>query len=210
MLRRRDAGTPLIPGGSHQDHVDHNTCVLTTRTLQSAVLDLAVVPSDSNPHCCRVRPGERGVSRRSGGCALGSRGQRIAGVARRPVVVVSISSGRRAAPDEVRGRGLASRFSGLQDAPSACQQVQRALPFGVSLALDEVFFYGHLCRVSLTSRAPHCFVKLLEQCTTPLDGGVPAGGPAARGQVLARVLGAPCLVRGAGRGTAVTPRPRGG
>ena len=67
--------------------------------------------------------------RRSGGCALGRRGQRFAGVARRPVGVVSSSSGRRArhmpSPDEVRGRGLASRF-----APSACQQVQRVLPFG--------------------------------------------------------------------------------
>ena len=49
-----------------------------------------------------------------------SRGQRIAGVARRPVVVVR----------SLRGRGLASLFSGLQDAPSACQQVQRVLPFG--------------------------------------------------------------------------------
>ena len=29
--------------------MDHNTCVLTTRTLQGAVLDLAVVPSDSKP-----------------------------------------------------------------------------------------------------------------------------------------------------------------
>ena len=49
-VRRRDAGTPLTPGGSQQDHVDHNTCVLTTRTLQCAFLDLAVVPSDSKPH----------------------------------------------------------------------------------------------------------------------------------------------------------------
>ena len=81
-------------------------------------------PQRQQTPCCRVRPGERGVPRRSGGCALGSRGQRIAGVARRPVVVVSISSGRRAghvpSPVEVRGRGLASRFRGLQDAPSAC------------------------------------------------------------------------------------------
>ena len=46
-VRRRDAGTPLTPGGSKQNHVDDDTCVLTTRTLQGAVLDLAVVPSDS-------------------------------------------------------------------------------------------------------------------------------------------------------------------
>ena len=68
--------------------------------------------------------------------------------------------------DEVRGRGLASRFSGLQDAPSACQQVQRVLPLqGVCLDVgalelfrgernrqftgDEVFFYDHLCHASL-------------------------------------------------------------
>ena len=70
-VRLRDAGTPLTLGGSQQEHVDHNTCVLTTHTLQGAVLDLAVVPSDSKPHCCRVIPGERGAPRRSGGCALG-------------------------------------------------------------------------------------------------------------------------------------------
>ena len=50
-VRRRDAGTPLTPGGSQQDHhVDYNACVLTARTLQGAVLDFAVVPSDSKPH----------------------------------------------------------------------------------------------------------------------------------------------------------------
>ena len=133
-VRRRDAGTPLTPGGSQQDHVDHNTCVLTTRTLQGAVLDLAVVPSDSKPHVVvsamenAVLPDDRvGVYWEvvdNASPALHDR----------PVVVVSISSGRRAghvpSPDEVRGRGLASRFSGLQDAPSACQQVQRVLPFG--------------------------------------------------------------------------------
>ena len=41
--------TLLTPDGSQQDHVDHSTCVLTTRTLQGTVLDLAVVPSDSKP-----------------------------------------------------------------------------------------------------------------------------------------------------------------
>ena len=92
-----------------------------------------MVPSDSKPHVVvsalenAVLPDDRlGVHR-------GSRGQRIADAARRPVVFVSISSGRRAlhvpSSDEVRGRGLASRFSGLQDAPFACQQVQRVLPF---------------------------------------------------------------------------------
>ena len=43
-VRRRDTGTPLTPGSSQQDHVDHNTSVLTTRTLLGAVLDLVVVP----------------------------------------------------------------------------------------------------------------------------------------------------------------------
>ena len=121
-VRQRDAGTPLTPGSSQQDHVDHNTCVLTTRTLQG--LGPCRGPQRQQTPCCRVRPGERGAPRRSGGCALGSRGQRIAGVPHRPVVVVSISSGRPAghvpSPDEARGRGLAPRFSGLQDAPSAC------------------------------------------------------------------------------------------
>ena len=103
--------------------------MLTTRTLQGAVLDLAVVPSDSKPRVVvsalenAVLPDDRVV------CALGCRGQLVAAV-----VVVSIFSGRRAghvpSPGEVRGRGLASRFSGHQDAPSAWQQVQRVLPFG--------------------------------------------------------------------------------
>ena len=157
-VRRRDAGTPLTPGGSQQDHVDHNTCVLTTRTLQGAVLDLAVVPSDSKPRVV-VSALENAVL--PGGCALGSGGQRIAGVARRPVVV-SISSGGRAghgpSPDEVRGRGLPSRFSGLQDAPSArstCASLRRSARTWTGLnnfeanTGDEVFFYDRLCRASL-------------------------------------------------------------
>ena len=127
-VRRRDAGTPLAPGGSQQDRVDHNTCVLTTRMLQG--LGPCRGPQRQQTQCCRVSPGERGAPRRSGGCALGSRGQRVVGVARRPVVVVSTSSGRRAghvpSPDEVRG--LASRFSGSR--MSVGQQVHHVLPFG--------------------------------------------------------------------------------
>ena len=66
-------------------------------------------------------------------------------------------------PDEVRGRGLASRFSRLQDAPSVrkfnvyfnlvCPDVDALEPFGGErnrhLTGDEVFFYDHLCRASL-------------------------------------------------------------
>ena len=48
-VRRRDTGSPLTLGSSQQDLVDQNTCLLTTRTLQGAVLDLAVVPSDRKP-----------------------------------------------------------------------------------------------------------------------------------------------------------------
>ena len=50
-VRRRDAGTPLTPGSPQQDNVDHNTYELTTRTLQRAVMDLAVVPSDWRTRC---------------------------------------------------------------------------------------------------------------------------------------------------------------
>ena len=48
-------------------------------------------------------------------------------------------------------RGLASRFSWLQDGLSACQQVQRVLPFGGlhGRAGVEEFFHDHLCRASL-------------------------------------------------------------
>ena len=141
---RRDAGTPLTPA---QDHVDHDACVLTTRTLQSAVLDLAVVPSDSKPRVVvsaleNVLPDDRV------GVYWVLRGQRIAGVARRPVVVVSISSGRRAghvpSPDEVRGRGriTVQRAPGCSvglSASSTCPSLRRSAqtwtrlnPFGAN------------------------------------------------------------------------------
>ena len=177
-VRGRDAGTPLTPGGSQQDRLDPNTCVVTTRTLQGAVLDLGAQRKQTP--CCRVRPGERGTPQRAGACALGGRGQRAAGVARLPVVFISVSSGRRAghtSSDEVRGCGLASRFSWLQDAskfnvsfPSeVCPDVDAPEPFrgerNHQLMGDEVLFHDHLCHVS---------------------------------------WGAPCCARGAGRGTAVT------
>ena len=129
-VRRRDAETPLTPGSSQQDHhVDHSTCVLTTRTLQGAVLDLAVVPSDSKPHVVvsalenAVLPDDRvGVH-----WVVADN----ASLALQAALSWSFPSGRRAGhvppPDKVRGRGLASRFSKLQGAPSACQQVQRVL-----------------------------------------------------------------------------------
>ena len=115
-------------------------------------------PSDSKTHVVAsalenaVLPDDRGR-----GEASGSRGQRITGVARRPVVVVPIPSGRRAghvpSHDEVRGCGLATRFCRLQDALSACQQVQRVRTW-THLNLFEangtkVFIYDHLCRASL-------------------------------------------------------------
>ena len=70
VLRRGDA---LDPGGSQQDHVDQNSCVLTARTLQGAVLDLAVLPDD-----------------RVGVPWVVADNERITGAPRRPVVVVSV------------------------------------------------------------------------------------------------------------------------
>ena len=114
---RRDAGTPVTPGGSQQNHVDHNTCVLITRTLQSAVLDLASVPSDSKLHVVvsaleNAVPDDRvGVHWVVVDNAPAFRGRfRLFGASRWTRAI--------------------SRFSGLQDAPSACQQVQRVRPFG--------------------------------------------------------------------------------
>ena len=103
--RRRDAGTPLTLGGSQQDHVDHKKCVLATCTLQGAVLDLAVVPSDSKHHVVvsalenAVLPGVHWTPPCRGRFHLfgASRWKR------------AIS--RRTEPDEVRGRHVASRFS---------------------------------------------------------------------------------------------------
>ena len=111
----------MTPGGSPQDHVEQNTCVLTTRTLQGAVLDLAVVPSDSKPHVV-VSAVENAVLSDD---RVGVRG----------VVVDNASPALHAALSwsfpPLRGVALdtchlpmkyeaASRFSGLQDAPSAC------------------------------------------------------------------------------------------
>ena len=155
---RRDAETPWTPGGSQQDHADHNTCVLTTRTLQG--LGPCRGPQRQQTPCCRVRPG---APRRSGGCALGSRGQRIAGVARRPVVVVSISSGRRAGhvPSyEASHHGSAGSRMLRRSASSTCPSLRRSAlnvdalePFrgerNRQFTGDEVFFYDHLCRASL-------------------------------------------------------------
>ena len=154
--RRGDALKPW----QLQEHVGHNTCVLTTRTLQGAVLDLAVVPGDSKPHCCRVRPQERGAPRRSGGCALCSRGQRIAGVTRRPVVVVSTSSGRRAghvpSPDEVRDHTLAHR---ILIGFCCSQELHRHVEQSVQKFLTNAHF--RLRRhVGQWSRSPRCMHTL--------------------------------------------------
>ena len=74
-VRHHDTETPVTPGGSRQDHVDHNTCVLTTRTLQGAVLDLAVVPSDSKPYVVVSALENAELPDDRCGCALGSRGR---------------------------------------------------------------------------------------------------------------------------------------
>ena len=52
------------PGGSQQDHADHNTCVLTTRTLQG--LGPCRGPQRQHTPCCRVRSGGRDAPRRVG------------------------------------------------------------------------------------------------------------------------------------------------
>ena len=79
-------------------------------------------------------PMPRRSGREGGRCTSGCRGQRISGLARRPVVLVPVPSGCCAGdvppPDEVRSHGLAPRFCRLQDAPTACQQVQRVFSFG--------------------------------------------------------------------------------
>ena len=138
------------------------TSVLTTRTLQG--LGLCRRPQRQQTPCCRVRPGERGAPRRSGGCALGSRGQRLTGVARRPVVVVSTFSGRRAGHVPPPDDGLASRFSGLQDAPSVrkfnvyfnlvCPDVDALEPFrgerNRQFTSVKEFFHDRLYRASLS------------------------------------------------------------
>ena len=130
-VRRRDAGTPLTPGGSQQDRADRNMCVLTTRTLQGAVLDLAVVPSECKPKVVvsalenAVLPDDR--VRVHWAVVDNASPALHAALSRSFPPLRGRRAGHVPSSDEVRGRGLASRFSRVQDAPSACQQVQRVL-----------------------------------------------------------------------------------
>ena len=71
----RDVGTPFTPGSSQLDDVD--------AYVARCCLGPCRGPRRQQTPRCRVRPQERGAPRRSGGCALCSRGQRIAGVTRR-------------------------------------------------------------------------------------------------------------------------------
>ena len=132
-VRRRDTGTSLPLGSSEQDRVDHNTCVSTTRTLQGAVLDLAVVPSDSKPHVVEsalanaVRPDDRGE------CPLGSR-QRFAGLAHSRSAGLSASSTCPSLSEAPLDKDILEPFRGDRNR---------------QLTDNEWFFYNHLCRASL-------------------------------------------------------------
>ena len=166
-VRRRDAGTPLTPGGSQRDHhVDHNTCVPTNVYVARCCLGPCRGPQRQQTPRCRARPGERGAPR-SGGCALGGRGKRIASVARRwsfpslrgvpldtchlPMEYEAVASNHGSAGSRMLGR-LGSKFN-VSFPSEVCPDVDALEPFrgerNRQFTGDEVFFCNHLCRASL-------------------------------------------------------------
>ena len=199
-VRRRDAGTPLTSGGSQQDHhVDYNTCVLTARTLQGAVLDTAVVPSDSKPHVVvsalenAVLPDDRvGVhwavvdnASPALHAALSWSFPSLRGERNRQFTgdevffydrLCRVSLSREHKDAAVTSMKSAEVWSGLavvDPGPGGCRD---SLP-----RRDEkqAFLEGEVCGCWLMAAATfQRYQWYLGQCTTPLDGGVPAGGPA--------------------------------
>ena len=128
----------MTPGGSQQDHVDHNTCVLTTRTLQGAVLDLAVVPSDSKTHVVVSAlpwsfPSLRGVALDT--CHL-------------PMEYEAVASNHGSAGSRLRRRG--SKFD-VSFPSEVWPDVDALEPFrgerNRQFTGDEAFFYDHLYRL---------------------------------------------------------------
>ena len=207
--------------------MDHNTCVLTTRTLQGAVLDLAVVLSDRKPHVV--------VS------ALENAALRDDRVGVRWVVVDNASPALHAALSwsfpSLQGVALDTCHLPMEHeavashhgtACSVGQQVQRVLPFrrsaqtrlnpsrrtdrqftgcraslprehvdAAATSMPSGFGPWRLSRLCTPKREKQALPEgksrlrllmaaatfqryqwYLEQCTTPLDGGVPASGPA--------------------------------
>ena len=82
-VRGREAWTPFDLGGLTARPRGAKYVRADNENVARCCLGPCGGPQRQQTQCCRVRPGERGAPRRSGGCALGSRGQRIAGVARR-------------------------------------------------------------------------------------------------------------------------------
>ena len=226
------AGATSTPGGSHQDHVDHNTCVLTTRTLQGAVLDLAVVPSISKPHV--VVSALENAALPDGPVGVHWVVVDNASLALHAAVSWSFESLRGVALDTchlpmkyeavAQHHGSAGSRMLRRSARSTCPSLQRSARtwtrlnpfFEASGTGSSLVTYDHLCRASLSREhtdaaagpwrrrdsvlrrdekqafqegenqaavvgggwdVPEVPV-VLEQCTTPLDGGVPAGGRA--------------------------------
>ena len=129
LARREDALDPWWPtaGPRGPQYVRADNAYVS-----GCCLGLCRGPQRQQTSCCRVRPGERSTPRRSGGCALGSRGQRIGGVARRAIVFVSVSSGRRAGRStRPWPRITVQRAPGCSvglSASSTCPSLQRSAP----------------------------------------------------------------------------------
>ena len=165
-LRRYETRIPRPQGGIVDGGVDDNPCVLTIRTLEGGLLNLAVVPNDSRP--CHVvaelesaiRPDQRcGVrwlvvdnataTLRS---AVLNSFPRLQGIAldtcHRPIKYESVASNRKS-PGSQMLRRLVSKFNVELpvDAPS-----DLFIPFNCDITrhMDdkEPYFYKHLCEYS--------------------------------------------------------------
>ena len=148
--------------------MDQNTCVLTPRTLQGAVLDIAVVPSETKPHVVVSalenavlsddRVGVRWVVVDSASpalhAALSWSFPSLRGVAldtcHLPMKYEAVTSHHGSAGSRMLRR-LGSNFN-VSFPSEVCPDVDALEPFrgerNPQFTGDEVFFYDHLCRAS--------------------------------------------------------------
>ena len=166
-LRRYETRIPRPAEGIVNGGVDDNTCVLTIRTLEGGLLNLAVVPNDSKPcHVVAVlesairpdqRCGVRWLVVDNATAALRSAVlnsfPRLQGIAldtcHLPIKYESVASNRKS-PGSQMLRRLVSKFNVELpvDAPS-----DLFIPFNCDIKrhMDdkELYFYKHLCEYSL-------------------------------------------------------------
>ena len=129
-LRRYETTILRREEGIVHNRLGDNTCVLPIRTLESGLLDLAVVPHGSKP--CHVVAALEGAMR---GALVGGRQREC-----RIVLYCTpffpwttrSSAGHLSPALEVRGCGIESKVSGVTDAPPSGEKVQRGTASGLT------------------------------------------------------------------------------